>query len=342
MRKMWSFSIFVAIILSLLIGCSGKTVEKNIASDGNEEEITEEESNQEEADENESEENLEEEIEETFADEVKILDVKTVLDDQDEVSDYNGNEDILIEHDELLYVEHAFITELLDYELTYDEENTFAEVFRSKGDFSYEPSHQDDGGAMMDIGQIYVEDLDKYENISEDEEELYKFIEYEGQLYVPERLINAYMKSPLNYERRDQTLEIGLHSETTSVYDIDITSDSSSAAEVTQNASDITIEGKNYDGGIVLRDVNSASKNANLDIDYNYSEIKGFVHNKSDDETIEINFQYDDDKTLNSVDLKPGETHEFDYDLKGEAIFKVVAEGTPGSSSEVVIIGELQ
>lgn len=353
MKKFWSVVSFIAIISILLVGC-GKSDEENNENNENNENaevneenndtnenqavngnINEDESNENENNENDSEENIEEE---TFADEVKVLDVETVLLDQGKVSEFKENENTVIEHEELVYVEHDFITEVLDYELTYDEENTFAEVFAKKGNFSYEPSHED--GALMDIGQIYVEDLDKYENISGDAEELFKFIEYEGKLYVPERLINVFMKSPLSYERREKVLVLGLHSEETSIYDVGIT-DGSSAVEVTQNASDVTVEGTNYEGGIVIRDINSAGKKANIDIDYNYSEINGFVHNFSDDETIEIKFQYDDDKTLDSIKLEPGETEEFEYDIKGEAIFKVIAEGRPGSSSEAVIIGEL-
>lgn len=342
MKKLGFFSIIV-IIGSLLIGCSEKEDEEPTSADEDEEEVVDEEQEPEEVDEEDEEENQEDEPEEeTFADEIDVLDVQTVLVDQEVVSGYHAKADIFIEHDEIIYVEHDFITQLLDYELTYEEENTFAETFEGKGNFRYDPSHQDEGGALMDLGQIYVEDLDTYEDISGSEEELYKFIEYGGRLYVPERLINVYMKSPLNYERRNQTVEIGLHAESISVYDIGVSSESSSSAEVTKNASDVTIEGENHDGGIVLRSINSADKSADIDVDYNFSEITGFVHNKSDDETIEIKFQYSDEKTLDSVELKPGETHEFDYDVKGESVLKIVGVGRPGSSSEAVIVGELK
>lgn len=352
MKKVLSASLLIAIILSLLVGCGKKNDDESKKSDENEEPITEEETKKEdevdeegEADkENDSDENpgeTEEDIEGTFAAEVKNLDVETVLHDQDNVSSFRADDNVVIEHEELLYVEHDFITEVLDYELTYDEENTFAEVFERKGDFNYEPSHADEGGALMDLGQIYVEDIDKYVNITEDEE-YYKFIEYEGKLYLSERFINVFMKSPLNYVRRDQILEVGLHSDPASIYEVGITDGSSGNTEVTQSAPDVTVKGKNYEGGVVIRDVNSADKYADIAINYNYSEIKGFVHNKSDEETLEIKFQYDDDKTLDTVSIKPGGTYEFDYDVKGEAIFKVLATGKPGSSSEIVIIGELR
>lgn len=347
MKKTGFISAFIVIISILLIGCSEKPDEDADRADKNEKEVIDEEQEQEKVDEEDpeedEEENQEEEMEEeTFADEVQVLDVQTVLHDQEEVPGYRANADVFIEHDEIIYVEHKFITEILDYELTYEEENTFAEIFKGNGHFRYDPSHQSEGGSLMDIGQIYVEDLDKYEDISGDEEDLYRFIEYGGRLYVPERLINVYMKSPLNYERRDQTIELGLLSEPISIYEVGISSSSSSSAEVTQNASDITIKGENYGGGIVIRDINSAYKNADIDIDYHFSEITGFVHNKSEDETIEVKFQFDDEKTLDAVELNPGETHEFDYDVKGESIIKISGEGRPGSSSEMVVVGELQ
>lgn len=352
MRRVWFVVSFIMMISILFVGCSGNNDENNNNNDNNNENNTvNEENNNNENNENEAanqnnneedlneNENNENETEETFADEVKVLDVETVLHDQDEVSEFDPNEHSIIEHEELMYIEHDFITEVLDYEFTYDEEETFAEVFEGKGDFTYEPSHED--GSMMDLGQIYIEELDKYENISGDVEELFKMIEYEDKLYVPERLINVFMKSPLNYERRDQVLEIGLQAEAEDLYDVGVADDSSNKIEATQNASDVTVEGENHDGGIIIKNINSASKNADIATNFNYSEINGFIHNFSDEETIEIKFQYADEKTLDSVDLKPGETHEFEYDVKGEPVFKVVAEGTPGSSSEAVIIGEL-
>lgn len=348
MRKLLSVGIYIAIILSLLVACGKKDEEENTGDDENEKPITEEQPDQEDEDEenkedktDEGKENEEEEdLEGTFAADIKVLDVETVLFDQDKVSSFQVEEDTVIEHEELMYVEQDFITEVLDYELTYDEENTFAEIYKGKGEFNYEPSHEDDYGALMDVGQIYVEDLDDYVNITEDEE-LFKFIEYKGELYLSERFINVFLKDPLNYERRDKALEVGLQAEATNIYDVGITDNSSGGTEVTQNAPDVTIEGKNHEGGVVIKDINSAEKGAEIAINYNYSEMKGFIHNHSDEETIEIKFQYDDGKTLDTISIKPRETYKFDYDVKGEAILKVVAKGKAGTSSKAVIVGEL-
>lgn len=345
MRRFWFGGIFMALIFVLLIGCSNDADGENNKAEEKDDEVTEEEveqeEDQEEADEVDVDEEVEEEEDPGFASEIRVLDIETVLNDQEEVSDFSPEEETFIEHEELLYVEADFITEVLDYELTYDEENTFAEVFKDKGDFTYESTHEDEGGAIMDIGQMYIEDLDEYEDTT-GEEELYRFIEYDGKLYVPKRLISVYMKSPLNYEQRDKTIELGLHSEATSIYDVGLGDDASYAAEMTQNASDVTIKGENYEGGILLNDITSADKNADINLDYQYSEIDGFVYNKSDQNTLEVKFMYDDDKTLDTIELKPGATKNFDYEVKGEPVLKIEASGAPGSSSEVVIVGEVK
>src|SRR5699024_9198091 len=280
----------------------------------------------------------------TLADEVEVVDVENVLLDQEEVkSRFKEDEDVFIEHNDLLYVEHDFITNLLDYELTYDEENTVAEVFEGKGDFSYKPTHEDEGIALMDVGQVYDENADEYEDIPEESADLYKFIEYEGKLYVPERIIGQFLNEPIHYERRDKTIEVGLRAEATDLYDFGIDDEySSTSVEVTQDSSDVTIEGENYGQGIVLKDVNSSNKFAAILNKYQYSEISGFVHNKSDEETVEVKFQYNKDKTIETVDLELGETYEFENDLKGEVVFFVLAKGPAGSSSKVVVVGELK
>src|SRR5699024_5354911 len=193
MRKFWSI-LFIAILSSLLIACSGDDKEEAVEADRKEEESAEEEESdvEDEADEEEVEadeldesDEMDDPMEETFADEITVLDVEKVLYNQDDVSDDVSveNEDVYIEHDDLVYVEHDFITEILDYEVRFDEENTLVEVFEDKGDYTYEPAHEDDEGALMDIGQMYVEEKDDYENIDGDEEELYQFIEYENKLY---------------------------------------------------------------------------------------------------------------------------------------------------------------
>src|SRR5690625_490595 len=233
MRKYLNL-IAICTILLVLIACSDKSDannNQNEQTNTNNDEIeeTEAEENENDVDENNisnlgDENNLEED---SFVDEIKVLEVDKILIDQENISKVD-KEDVLIEHDTILYVEHDLITELLDYELTYHEEDTFAEIFDGKGDFIYEPSHEDEGGAIMDVGQVYVEKIDDYKNIPSEEADLNKFIEYKGKLYIPERFINVRMESPISYKKRDQTIELGLRSEAISLYDFGIESKYSS------------------------------------------------------------------------------------------------------------------
>jgi len=243
----------------------------------------------------------------------------------------------MIEHEELMYVEHQFITELLDYELRYDEEDTFAEIFEGKGDFIYESSHED--GALMDLGQIYVEEEDAYENIDSNQTEYFQFIEFEEKLYIPERFIHIYMKSPMNLDRRDKVLEIGEFKESVSVSDVGL-ANTGSNIEITQNAEDVTVEGENYGAGIVISNINSSSKSAEIDVDYNYSKFKGFIYNKTD-KSVQIDVKYEDDLIIDSFEIGKQKSQKFSYDLKGKEVITISAKLEPGASEEVVIIGDL-
>lgn len=382
MKKLWFMGIFILIFSFVLIGCSDDADANNNADnenneenvDDNDDENTDNEENDNDENNNENnamsnemnnndednnsynndeetsifgnddtdEEDAEAMEEEPLDDAIDVVDVETVLLDGDEAEKIRPNDKVFIELDDLMYVDHHFITELLDYELTYDEDNTFAEVFDEKGDFKYEPSHDDEGGAIMDIGQIYDEDADDYIDVPDDAEDLYKFIEYEGKLYVPQQLVNVFLKEPMHYDRRDKAMEVGAQTEATDLYDVGINDTGGSHAEVTKDASAVTIEGENHEGGIIITDVNSAEKDAPIDIDYQYSKINGFVYNKSKEDTIEVSFSYDGENIIETLEVEPQEMEEFDHDVNGEEVFHIAAKGEPGAESKAIVIGELK
>lgn len=288
-------------------------------------------------------ENDDEEIEEGLATEFRTLDVDSVLLDQKEL-DYTSEIDrLVIELEELRYIEHEFITEVLDYELTYDEDNTYVEIFEEKGDYRYEPTHSGEGGIIMDVGQVYVGETDKYENISDDEEELFKFIEFDDQLYISERFINFFMKSPINIDRRNNILEIGMMAETTNVEDIALNKDTKNhKVDASESPQHVTVDGENHGGGIVFSDINSSAALADLHVDYQYSEITGFIHNFSDEYTHSVEVKYDDDKVHDAFEIKPGKSKEIKYNLKGNEFLKIYIKGPSGTKSEAVLIGEVR
>lgn len=81
-----------------------------------------------------------------------------MLNDGEEVPEFEEN--TVIEHKELIYIEHEFITDVLDYELTYDEDDAFAEIFEGKlyvpnrilcfwGHLSSTPTNDFDGESII-------------------------------------------------------------------------------------------------------------------------------------------------------------------------------------------------
>src|SRR5699024_8928337 len=138
MRKM---ALIFTLALSMLIftSCSNITDLVNVFSGDNEEneennlnDVNNEEENDDwfendNNDDSEMSENEEEEMEEGLATDIRTLDVDTVLIDQEELDLTVETDKLVIEHEELRYIEHEMITEVLDYELTYDEDNTYVE-----------------------------------------------------------------------------------------------------------------------------------------------------------------------------------------------------------------------
>jgi len=353
MRKI---AIIFTLALSMLIftSCSNITelVQKFSGENGNDEENSLNEMNNEEENDDlvevgnndtEMNENDDVEIEEGLATEFRTLDVDSVLLDQKEL-DYTSEIDrLVIELEELRYIEHEFITEVLDYELTYDEENTYVEIFEEKGDYKYEPAYESDEGVILDVGQVYVGETDKYENISDEEEKLFKFIEYDDRLYISERFINRFMKSPTNIDRRSNTLEIGIMKESVRVEDIELSGQTTtSKVDATESSQHVTVEGENHGGGILFSNLNSSAALADVYVNYQYSEVEGFIHNFSDEYTHSIEVKYDSDKVHDAFEVKPGKTKKINYPLKGKEFFKIYIEGPGGTSSEAVLIGNVR
>ncbi|MUV38735.1 hypothetical protein JNUCC1_02606 [Lentibacillus sp. JNUCC-1] len=332
--------------VGLLDACSGKDEESgaNAEAAASEENNANTEADAIEEDETDTE---EEEVieEETFANEVNVLDVGEVLLDQEAVSDFNEEDTILIEHEEHKYVESEFVTSLLDYEITYDPEKRTAEVYKGKGDFTYEPMHEEEEGALLDVGQFYLESMDDYFAPSDDEVDQYKFIEFEGKLYLPERLIMKHLETPVNYLRRDQTVEFGLRGEPTDVYDLGVGRSHDSMIYITNEATDVTIDGENYEQGIKMTEIDPISRKLQLHPESNYKKFSGFLYHKEGDDPMELRLLDSEREVIEVIGtIKPGEKIDFEFDVSGRDEIYISAENTQFkvTDMEAVLIGELQ
>lgn len=331
--------LLVATLLVVLAACGGKN-DNNASANNKENEV---ENNNNEANENNEQENEDNEENEpaneeepSFADEVTVQNVTEILLDLEET---DLDEHVLIEHENKRYVEQEYITSLLDYEVTYDEANNLVEIYEGKGDFTYEPNHTDDGGALMSMSQIYDERLDDYIDTDEEIED-YGIIEFDDKLYLPVRFVNTYMETPVHYKRRDGIVELGEASEKTNIHDYAVEFELQGRAVATESSNDVTIEGENYEKAIKIEGINSAKSELYTRTYGQFSNAEGFIYNKSKDEEITV-FIGDYEETVDEeVTIKPREIYEFKIDMSGYRGFYVNVTAEPGADETAIIVGD--
>lgn len=321
--------IFMLILaLGLVVGCSNKDSNKE-----NSEPETEAAPNEEENEELEEEENLAEEEEEeiekegpTFADEIRILNFTQLLLDAQEVD--SVVDEGLIEHEQTLYIESELITEILDFEIRYDEEKEFVEVFHGKSDFTYTPLHEIDGGSVLLVGEIYNESDDEY--VSPREEYVYDFIEYNNKMYIPERVLAEILEQPLNYHRKDGILEVGLRQDPTYIQDFDVQNLKGDAG-VTEDSKYTTIKGEKYDS-VVYVNKSMSFDSFHLVPKYEYSLFEGFIYNNSDVE-LKLTISENEAEEIHHVTVPPKETADFSVEIKGIEAMKMYVKNTTNKTT---------
>lgn len=313
--------------------------ENNNSQNENEEPENNDENNENESF-NENENNNENEAENnestSFADEIYEQRVTEILLDLEEV---DLAEDILIEHDKKRYIEQEYVTGLLDYEITFDEDNNLLEIFEGKGDFEYTPNHTEDGGAMMNMSQIYDERVDDYIDTGE-EAEHYKLIEYDDKLYLPVRFVNMFMETPVHYKRRDGIVEFGQASEKINIHDYVVQNGLDGHAAATESADDVTIEGKNHEKAIKIEKINSATSELYTNLYGQYSTAEGFIYNKSKDKELTVYIGPNSDNIVEEVTIEPREAYDYKIDTAGYGSFYMNILTEPGSDETAIIVGD--
>ena len=301
------------IICMLLVACgkgNEEEVQANEANNGTNIEENEEENN-EENEQNEA--NEEEEEEPTFADEVTVHDINEVYLDEEEVNDFE--EDILIEHDQTIYIEQEFITDLVDLEVTYDEDAYFAEVFAGKGDYTYTANHEDTEGSVVELGEIYVDEWDEY--INPEDEEVYDFVEYDGKLYFPKRVIEYVLEEPVHFTRRDGILALGKQEELAYLTDVETGGSMLMGDGVISTESKYTtIEGESYEA-VATKPEELNTRGLKTYPHSEYAEINGFAYNH-DDHPVAVEITDKDENVIGHGEAPAKGKFEFTYDIYGE------------------------
>lgn len=279
----------------------------------------------------------EEEEEPTFADEVNVFELSSILLDQEEVDGFD--EDTLVEHEQTLYIESEFITTLLDYELVFDADNGVVELYEEKGDFVYEPNHSENNGDVLTVGEFYIESIDDY--VNPDDKYNYDFIELNDKLYVPERFVTRYLGEPINYHRRDSVLELGIQSEVT--YLADVETDGNMLwgdGGVSSDPKHTTIKGTKYDS-VAHKYDSRGIETLHIIPRSEFSQVDGIVYNKTDEHEIEVTGYDANEKELFTATVGKNDIYEFSLDIKGEELVTIKYQDKskaliPGTTDAVI------
>lgn len=268
----------------------------------------------------------EEEEEPTFADEVRILEVDKVLYDQEEVE--LDTEEFLIEHERIKYVDYETISEWLDYEIKLDPESSFAEILEGKEDYTYEAAHQEEGGALLDVGEIYVDSLESY--VDPEGDDTFDFIEFNEKLYVPERILEIGLHTPINYIRKDRTLEFGIRSEP--LYLNDLKTNGSALrgnGGLSSDSKHATIQGEKYEV-VAYKDRSVSKERLAILADYKQSLLKGIFYNKHE-EDLEFVIMAEEKDELLRVTVGSEEVEPYEVDISGVRRIDIEIDSTSSS-----------
>ena len=312
-------SILIAMILILLSGCGlFKKSDANDTNNVDNDNVTEENNNNENNTNNnnnndeENEAEIEEEEEPTFADEIRELEVDTVLLDTEE--EKVETEGLLIEHEQENFYAYDIVSELVDFEMDFQPDKQYAEVFEGKSDYTYEAEHEETEGAVLDVNELYLGEEDYYYNPEDDD---FYFIEYNERLYLPERMLERAFYTPVTFVRKDKEVQFGERTEAVYLDDVETGGGMSMGDfNVTSDSNYSTIKGDTYEILGVKKDTMS-DQELRLNIDYQYTKIKAMYYNTHDVDT-EISFIIEDDdkdKEVIRETVKANDTYEFEEDI---------------------------
>ncbi|WP_017471225.1 hypothetical protein [Amphibacillus jilinensis] len=82
---------------------------------------------------------------------LRVIDVNDVLLDLNVVEEFDEEKHIFIEHDKFIYMSHSVASEILCFDVTYDEDNLFAEILKGESDYKHETIHDDKSSATVNV-----------------------------------------------------------------------------------------------------------------------------------------------------------------------------------------------
>lgn len=298
------------------------------------------------------EEPIEEPIEDpepTFEDELRFFDIDKVTYNLEEV-DFDSSTIPVIEYEELLFIEADLITSLSDYELIYDPESNYAEVYKGKADFEHEPYYSDEEkGGILEVGETYIDGKGEYfNNPGGDSTTAHNFIEYDGHLYVSGEYAHIMFLDTINVNRRAGILEVGLRSEADPMTNYARESNTMKKMKVTSSSEYTTNHGNKYDE-VVVADIDTIGTGQFAIVgDHRFSRYEGAfyvrIDDAKDDETVTVSFEDSDGNIIKELVAKPGDRIEVEVDFNGHQYLRVRLDTVmrANSSREVIFVGVLR
>ncbi|PYZ96544.1 hypothetical protein CR205_12580 [Alteribacter lacisalsi] len=249
---------------------------------------------------------------------LRELDVNEFTLNLDTPDGYDPDVHRVVEYEQTLFFAHEITAELLDLDIRYDADNRLAEVFEGESQYTHETVHPEHESEVLEVNQFWSFDKEDYWT-PENEDYIFDFLEYNGQLFIPERVMYSVAQTPVHYDRQNGVIELGLASTEESIAGVDFDHDRMS--NVTERES-ITFEGEDIGGGFEVEFVDrQLGGEMAIDTSGNRSEARLVIAVTSTDNQnsveLTITTGHDELAASETITVSEGEKYELELSING-------------------------
>ncbi|ADU31788.1 hypothetical protein [Evansella cellulosilytica] len=242
------------------VDASEETANEDVEEEGTSEEEQDNDVT-EETEETEAEEATEEE-EELLGLDLRELDIDEITLDLETWTNYDPETHKIIEFDQRLYFNTQLLSDLLEADIRYDATNFFAEAFVGETEYTHTTVFEDRSSELLEVNEYWRHDTNDYWSNDTERTEDYHFIESDGELFVPERVVEMIYYTAVNQVRQENKMEFGVGTVETNITDVEFVD---GAHSTVQERTSFTYQGENLGEGL---EVEYSSFSRNLEIQY--------------------------------------------------------------------------
>lgn len=176
-----------------------------------------------------------------------VLELDKLLYDLEEIEGYDPSKHIVLEYDQTLFFSNDIISDVIGLNVNYDATNFFSEIFEGESTYIHEMVNTDRSSSILEVNEYWRFDYDDYWTSPGDLN--YNYIEYDGQLFIPDRVVEMIGDTPVYRDRQANIVELGESS--TVVYLNTLNYNERSSTSATPRDS-LTFEGENLGPGFDL------------------------------------------------------------------------------------------